>query len=59
MPLSWTPANAVNRGSLPSGLSSPTGIAYDGTQLVIVDEAGDDLWTLPDVTSPGDAGQQG
>ena len=43
---SYTPANAVNRGSLPIALGFPTGAAWDGHQLVIVENSGDEVWTL-------------
>ena len=54
-PLSYTPGNAVNRGTLPSGLTNPRGAAYDGTQLIVIDFSGAELWTVADVASPGDA----
>ena len=54
-PLVWDPTNAVNRGSFPSGLTLPLGITHDGTQLIVVDSIGDELWTVADVASPGDA----
>ena len=54
-PRSYTPGDAVLRGSLPSGLTGPAGITHDGTRYVIVDTNNDELWTLADVASPGDA----
>ena len=55
----WSPGNAVNRGSFPSGLASPQGVTWDGTQLIVVDLSGDELWTVADVTQPGNAVNRG
>ena len=53
-------ATLSNRGDLPSGLC-PTrqGITHDGTQYVGVDNDVDELWTVADVASPGDAVDRG
>ena len=44
--------------SFPSGLSmGRQGVTWDGTQLIVVIDGGgpDELWTLADVTQPGNA----
>ena len=46
MAFTYTPGNASLQGDLPSGLSSPRGMTWDGQQLVIADASGDEIWTL-------------
>ena len=60
----WSPGNAVTPWvrSRP-GSGSPLGVTWDGTQLIVVDNTGDGLWTLADdelwtvadITQPGNA----
>ena len=40
-------------------MTGPRGIAWDGTQLVLLKTSGNEIWTLADVASPGDAESQG
>ena len=57
--MAYTPSTAVNRGTLPSDLTSPQGITWDGTQLVVADDTGNEIWTLSDVTQPSTAINRG
>ena len=63
MAFTYTTGNASLQGDLPSGITIPTGMTWDGQQLVIVDDTGDELWTLArnaDGTyTPGNASLQG
>ena len=63
MAFTYTTGNASESGDLPSGPSAPLGITWDGQQLVIVDNTGDEIWTLArnaDGTyTPGNASESG
>ena len=49
-----TPGNSTLAGSLPSGLTAPSGLAWDGTNLYCVDNTDNQLW-LVDRTNPGNS----
>ena len=51
----YTPANAVNQGSLPSGVVTPSAITYDGTQFLIEDADNLAFWILANASNPGSA----
>ena len=72
MAFTYTPGNAAKQGDpnampptdeLPSGLTFPTAMTWDGQQLVIADDTGDELWTLArngdGSYTPGNASLQG
>ena len=53
------PGSAVDEGTFPSGLTSPTGITSHDGALYVVDSTGDDLWRIDDPTAPGSAVREG
>ena len=63
MAFTYTPGNAALSGDLPSGLTQPQGVTWDGQQLVIVDAGGFEIWTMArnaDGTyTPGNATESG
>ena len=63
MASTYTPGNAALQGALHSGLTVPSGITWDGQQLVIANRGGDELWTLAQnadgTYTPGNAALQG
>ena len=58
-PLSDVTATAIDKGALPAGLQTPVGITSDGTQLIIVDATGPEIWTISDLELPGNAVNRG
>ena len=53
------PGSAVNEGSFPSGLTTPSGITSHDGALYVVDASGSELWRVDDPTAPGAAVEEG